>query len=328
MVEIKESIEQREKADKRKKVLIGVLVTLLIVPNILWIFTVLKMNGLNRKMNDFSAELGKVENEYLVMDHRVENLSEQVDSQDLAMESVTVDTEEVLASMQEQDSEGNGAADPYEGMKKICITFDDGPTENTDLILDILAEYNVQATFFVTGKSGYEEQYRRIVDEGHTLGMHSYSHSYQDIYQDIESFKEDFFEIQSFLLDVTGVQCQYYRFPGGSSNTVCNVPMLECIDFLNDQNIVYFDWNISSQDAVSEALSVSAIVDNVMDPIENMNWNTYVILMHDAVGKETTIEALPIILERLQEMDDVVIVPITETTNPVQHVLAEIKESK
>ncbi|MDE6608589.1 MAG: polysaccharide deacetylase family protein [Lachnospiraceae bacterium] len=70
-------------------------------------------------------------------------------------------------------------------MRKVYLTFDDGPSVYTGEILDILKEYDVKATFFVVGKEGekYEELYKRIVEEGHTLGMHSYSHKYSEIYE-------------------------------------------------------------------------------------------------------------------------------------------------
>ena len=67
--------------------------------------------------------------------------------------------------------------------QKLYLTFDDGPSENTSKILDILKEKDVKATFFVTGNEdeSAKELYQRIVAEGHTLGMHSYSHKYSVI---------------------------------------------------------------------------------------------------------------------------------------------------
>ena len=77
------------------------------------------------------------------------------------------------------------------GIRKIFLTFDDGPSANTDKILDILDAYGVKATFFVVGKEGYTQQYQRIVKEGHTLAMHSFSHKYQEIYESEEAYIED-----------------------------------------------------------------------------------------------------------------------------------------
>lgn len=94
--------------------------------------------------------------------------------------------------------------DRSSGIKRVYLTFDDGPSSNTDRILDILDEYGVKATFFVVGKNNYSEQYRRIVADGHTLAMHSYSHVYQDIYSSLDAYKQDLNKLQTFLYEVTG----------------------------------------------------------------------------------------------------------------------------
>jgi peptidoglycan/xylan/chitin deacetylase (PgdA/CDA1 family) len=85
---------------------------------------------------------------------------------------------------------------------KVYLTFDDGPSENTDRILDILDDYNVKATFFVIGQDPveYGDTYKRIVDEGHTIGMHSYSHNYSKIYASEEAFIEDYNQIHDLKL--------------------------------------------------------------------------------------------------------------------------------
>jgi len=210
--------------------------------------------------------------------------------------------------------------DPYEGMIKVCLTFDDGPSIYTDAILDILNRYGVKATFFVNGREGYDEQYRRIVAEGHTLGMHSYSHKYAEIYADLDSFAEDLYRIQDFLEDKTGESSIYYRFPGGSSNTVSRVEMTRLIEYLNAKGIVYFDWNVACGDASGGYHSAESLANSVITQIRSLNAPTVVVLMHDAADKATTVEALPLIIERIQAMDNTVILPITENITPVQHV--------
>ncbi len=323
MTEIPENRNNHRRAriNRLKRIIISTVFVLLLIPNILCVAAFICIGGLDRQIRELTERLDGIA--MAVSIDVQEQDSDAIADSDSEMietsgEAITVEQDEILSAQQ-----NTGNTDDYETVRKVCLTFDDGPSANTDAILDILARYNVKATFFVNGKPGFEEQYQRIVDEGHTLAMHSYTHRYQEIYSDIDSFSEDFFEIQSFLMDVTGVQCKYYRFPGGSSNTVCNVSMKDCIDFLNGQDIVYFDWNVSSGDATRNYISTNQIVNNVMMPVENNNWNTYVVLMHDAVGKETTVEALPIIIERLQAMDDVIIVPITDTVHTVQHVLPE-----
>lgn len=210
---------------------------------------------------------------------------------------------------------------PYDNMIKVYLTFDDGPSANTNNILDVLAEYGVKATFFVNGHEGYENQYIRIVEEGHTIAMHSFSHSYKDVYKDLDSFADDLYKIQSYIMDLTGVNCTFYRFPGGSSNTVCRVSMKDCIDYLNAKGIRYYDWNVAGNDAVVNGASVNTIVNNVIGQIASCEDDTIIILLHDSGDKSTTVEALPIIIEKIANMDNVVLLPITDDTKPIHHIL-------
>lgn len=202
---------------------------------------------------------------------------------------------------------------------KVYLTFDDGPSSNTDAILDILDDYGVKATFFVTGKTDEESaaRYKRIVDEGHTIGMHSYSHQYSNLYSSPEAFKADFSKIQNLIYDVTGVESTIYRFPGGSSNKVSNADMTEFIKYVDEMGVSYFDWNVSCGDATSQAYSADELVENVMKDV--VKYKTSVVLLHDADTKSTTVQALPKMIESLQEVG-ALILPISEDTTLIQHV--------
>ena len=205
---------------------------------------------------------------------------------------------------------------------KVYLTFEDGPSENTEAILDILERYQVKATFFVVGKEDEESKalYQRIVEDGHTLGMHSYSNKYSQIYQSDEAFEDDFNRLRDELYQVTGVESIYYRFPGGSSNQISNVPMSDFIHYLNEQGIIYYDWNISAGDAASNAYSSEEIVANVMNDV--VKYKTSVVLLHDASDKSTTVDALAPLIEALNEMD-AEILPIDEDTSVIQYVKAD-----
>ena len=215
----------------------------------------------------------------------------------------------------------SGAQNPedIEGTRYVYLTFDDGPSSSTGEILDILDQYGVKATFFVCGKpdSKYTDLYKRIVDEGHTLGMHSYSHKYKEIYASLDSFKDDFKKIKIFLYDTTDVDSMFYRFPGGSSNLAIKDDVAEFEEFLDEQGVTYFDWNVSANDDKAGATKES-IYNNIVSNIPK--FKHCVVLMHDAADKKHTVEALPEIIEAIQAMDDTVIVPITEDTLPVQHI--------
>lgn len=207
-----------------------------------------------------------------------------------------------------------------EAAHKVYLTFDDGPGIYTMEILDILDRYDVKATFFVVGKEDEysQELLTRIVESGHTLGMHSYSHVYKDIYNSVEDFSADFHKLQDYLYEVTGVMSSYYRFPGGSSNTVTDINIVEFADYLEMQGVEYYDWNISSGDSSSNRLRADTIVNNCIKDI--MKRDVSIILMHDAAGKGTTVDALPLIIEYILDMEDTVILPITEDTIPIQHI--------
>ena len=216
--------------------------------------------------------------------------------------------------------DGEDQSEEDTGVRKVYLTFDDGPSSNTNRILDILAEYDVKATFFVVGKEEEEYQalYKRIVDEGHTLAMHSYSHKYNEIYQSLESYSADLSKLQEFLYDTTGVWCRYCRFPGGSSNTVSRVDMHELIAYLDEQDMYYFDWNISSGDAMNSSISPEEIIRNCTAKLKN--YDEAIILMHDASEKNSTVRALPELIEKIQAMEDTKILPITDDTERIHHI--------
>ena len=241
------------------------------------------------------------------------------ETDDVQEEPAATEAEEMDVDFATVDVSGAQNPEDIEGTRYVYLTFDDGPSTNTDEILDILAQYDVKATFFVCGKesSKYTDAYKRIVQDGHTLGMHSYSHRYSDIYSSLDSFKEDMDKLRIFLYETTGVWAKYYRFPGGSSNTVTKVDIHELIDCLSESEVTYFDWNVSAGDDKSGA-NKDRIYDNIVNNVPK--FKHCIVLMHDAADKKSTVEALPGIIEAIQAMDDTVIVPITDDTLPVQHI--------
>ena len=106
--------------------------------------------------------------------------------------------------------------------------------------------------------------------------------------------------------------------PGGSSNTVSKISMAELVRSLNEQNIECFDWNISGGDASGQKLSASAISNNVLKGIDR--FQTAVVLLHDGADKDSTVEALDIVLKELTENDEIIIDKITENTPVILHI--------
>jgi len=207
-----------------------------------------------------------------------------------------------------------------EGIRRVYLTFDDGPSSNTAEILEILEKYDVKATFFVVGKEdeAAKQMLVKIAEAGHSIGMHSYSHKYGEIYDSKEAFTEDYHRIHDYIKEYAGVDSNIYRFPGGSSNSISDIPMGEFVTLLEADGVTVFDWNISSKDAGGTILSARKIAENCMEGIESKE--TAIILLHDAAEKDTTVEALPMIIENIMALPDTVILPITEETEPVLHI--------
>ncbi len=237
-----------------------------------------------------------------------------------------VQTSEVQTSeTQTSETESTTQAQPEEtsveeeNSKIVYLTFDDGPSSNTNAILDILKEYNVKATFFVNGKTDEisKEGYKRIVEEGHTLAMHSYTHVYKEVYASKEAFLEDVYRLQNYLFDLTGTKPIYYRFPGGSSNTISEMDMQIFIQALHEEGMEYFDWNVANGDGGNKELTTDQILTNVWNDIPKYEHS--MILMHDSVQKGFTVEALPEMIKQLQEAG-YTILPIDDTTPLIQHI--------
>ena len=324
---------RRRRVQRLKKGIIITLITSILIPIILCIFLLVRLFSLESRLKEMEEQLnnagmqisgGSVDMEEsdspgVVPEPVFNNLSgeDRADFTDLSGDSNT-----------ETVSEDDGDEVTKASIRRVYLTFDDGPSSGTNEILDILAEYDVKATFFVIGKKGdwAEDAYRRIVEEGHTLGMHSYTHVYQQIYSSLDAYTEDLLTLQSYLYDITGYKSVYVRFPGGSSNTVSRIDMREFITWLEEEGFTYYDWNISSQDATGVRLTPEQIVDNCLAGLENKD--NVIILMHDAASKHTTVEALPMLIERIQAMENTVLLPITEDTVPVQHIKISHEETE
>lgn len=294
-----------------KKLIIIVPLSVILILFILCIILGVRLYFVTKELRSLRAQI-----EATVVIEQTNEVENIIDSGSSELYTTSgVDESDRSTSVEQSDT-----SETEDGIRKVYLTFDDGPSSNTNRILDILARYDVKATFFVVGKEEekYQALYNRIVQEGHTLAMHSYSHKYKEIYQSVDSYAADLSKLQEFLYDTTGVWCRYCRFPGGSSNTVSSVDMHDLIAYLDGQDMTYFDWNISSGDAASAYISPEDIIKNCTGNIED--FDEAMILMHDASNKNSTVEALPALIEMIQAMEDTKIVPITDDTEPIHHI--------
>ncbi len=203
--------------------------------------------------------------------------------------------------------------------KTVYLTFDDGPSEMTPLILDILEDYQVRATFFVTGiNPGCAGYIRDAYEAGHTIGMHTYSHDYAEIYSSVRAYYDDLERISQVCRDQIGYVPRCIRFPGGSSNTVSAKYSPGIMTYLTEdvteRGYLYCDWNCANGDGEG-SLSVPELVENAS---EGAQYRQAVMLCHDGNGKRATVDALPQIIEYFRSQG-YVFRPLTEDTQMPRH---------
>lgn len=189
-----------------------------------------------------------------------------------------------------------GTDDPSDEEKVVYLTFDDGPSENTKRIIDILAQYDAKATFFVTGANEECRHYiKEAYDAGHTIGLHTYSHDYAGVYASDEAYFDDLTKVGEVVKEQIGYVPCFIRFPGGSSNRVSakynSGIMTRLVASVQEQGYQYYDWNLDSGDAAGagkEAIESNSTTEKL---------NHVMLLCHDTQAKDATVEALPYILE-------------------------------
>jgi len=185
---------------------------------------------------------------------------------------------------------------------KTCyITFDDAPDASvTPQILDILSANNIKATFFVVYDDSPEAEaiYRRIVNEGHTIGVHSASHNFEYVYSSVEAYLEDFEKMATHIENTTGVKPDIFRFIGGSINKYNVDNYREIISEMVRRGYVYYDWNVSSGDEAVSYVSSDEIIKNVEKGTADKN--QVILLMHAGDGNNATITALPEVIKTLK----------------------------
>lgn len=177
----------------------------------------------------------------------------------------------------------------------IYLTFDDGPSEVADKLLDTLKDYDMKATFFMLGPNMEEnpEVVKRMEEKGHGLALHGMTHEVQDVYSNASAPVEEMTEEQEILEDITDVSSDMVRLPYGS------VPYLtEDMRYLLDQDdFRIWDWNVDSGDW---DLTDGSYVQQTIEEIEQVEEEDEapVVLLHD---KEETVQHLPELLDYIQE---------------------------
>lgn len=203
-------------------------------------------------------------------------------------------------------------------IKTIYLTFDDGPSNTTVKILDILKKENVKATFFlINANEKYDKYIKRAFEEGHTIGLHSYSHKYNDIYESEKSYFNDLYLIEEKVVNIIGVKPNIIRFPGGTSNTIAKRDLMkQLVQEVEDEGYIYFDWNIASNDTSN--ISSNTIYKRIVSQLKKYNYTHNVILMHDFANNNKTVKALEKIIE-YGKKEGYRFEKITEWTPQIKH---------
>lgn len=317
---------RRKRINRLKKMIIAVVIAAIVIPVIVCIVLAVCLHNTKNDLNETRQQLEELQKLY--ESSRDNEVVQNVDAegQDTVSNASAgsgnslINSDTALTSTGNENANSSQDAETADGKKRVYLTFDDGPSNNTEEILDILNKYDVKATFFVVGNTSEhgQELLKRIVSEGHSVGLHSYSHKYASIYDSEDAFFDDFNKISDYVYETTGVRSNICRLPGGSSNTVSKIDMADLVRELNDKGIECYDWNIAGGDASGQKLTADEIASNVLNGIER--FQTAVVLLHDGADKDNTVEALDIILQNLTARDDIVIDRITEDTPVILHI--------
>ncbi len=224
-------------------------------------------------------------------------------------EWVTVMGEEYQENLAAGIAQG---VDYYFNPKTMYLTFDDGPSEeNTTAVLDILKEKGIKATFFLVGENvnKHPEVARRIVEEGHTIGIHCNRHVYEDLYASVDSYLEDFQKAYDTVYEVTGVEVVLFRFPGGSINSYNKAVYEDIIQEMESRGFIYFDWNASLEDAARNT-TPEKLLQNARNSV--MGRKRVVMLAHDILYNTT--QCLEELLDSFPEYK---MEPLTPEVDPI-----------
>lgn len=197
----------------------------------------------------------------------------------------------------------------------IYLTFDDGPSPLSGEILDILKKNDVKATFFLVGKTDEFslEIIKRIVAEGHAIGIHAYTHKYEKIYRSVDTYLEDFNKIYNHIYSTTGIKADIFRFPGGSVNEFNKDVYKDIIAEMTRRGFTYYDWNVSFGEALvrTGGKNLTKYVIHAVSLQE-----ATIILFHDYIFEPQTLPILDEIIKKLKS-DGYAFDRLTNTVKPV-----------
>jgi peptidoglycan/xylan/chitin deacetylase (PgdA/CDA1 family) len=219
--------------------------------------------------------------------------------------SATTVAQQISAKSKRDETFAVRAGDPpgtdvASNAKTLYLTFDDGPSKNTQAVLDVLDSYGIKATFFVTGiDADYADMIKVAHDKGNTIGLHTYSHDYASVYASVDAYFADLDAIGQLVKEQIGYVPCFIRFPGGSSNAISANYTRGIMSTLSDavqaRGYQYYDWDASCGDgSVHTADETEYFATEGCGAVGMQN---VIMLLHDSAAKDTTVAALPKIIE-------------------------------
>lgn len=201
----------------------------------------------------------------------------------------------------------------------VYLTFDDGPSYLTESILEILKEENVKATFFVLGQSAgrYKETLKKMVEEGHSIGNHTFSHDYNKLYNSFSSFWEEIQKTEEMIYDITGIRTSLVRTPGGTYQNWDSFYFY----YMDQADYLIYDWNVDSGDSRRRGVTKEEILSSIK---KSKLGHRLVVLLHDGSGHENTVKALTEIIH-YYKAKGYQFKPLTNQVEPVLHASTPIR---
>lgn len=303
----------------RKNVIITILSVAVVILTVLLVVFAFHFKEIKTNDADIMNSFSNIQNE---LSQKNDEISEQNSIHESEKEELNRKISDLNRQISLKREQSAAAAllnpSPESGGKTIYLTFDDGPSPNTPRIISILNSYGIKATFFVKNTS-YNDYMKDIVNNGNVIALHSYTHDYKTIYSSDEAFYQDLQNISDLVYLQTGVRSNIMRFPGGGSNTVSKKYspgiMTRLTQGVAERGYVYYDWNCSSGDAMKNTVPKETIVASCKKVPSASN---VIVLLHDTGAKNTTVEALPEIIEYYLSCG-YTFSTITADTLPVHH---------
>lgn len=177
----------------------------------------------------------------------------------------------------------------YNQEKLVALTFDDGPSQYTEKILDVLEKADVKASFFWQGKNlaGYVEVIKRSILAGHTIANHSWNHPHSAGYSTQVLWQQQVLRTNIEMESLFGFTPRFYRPPYGEVSD-------EQVEFLEEKGMKVMLWSVDSRDWNPETNSIK----HIQSEIINHQHEEMITLMHDSGGnRQNTVDALPSIIE-------------------------------